>query len=138
MARTNQFTTMMLIKRSIGLLVLGALLAAAISTAQGADRTSIPQGANKEPSADEKLEQKMASKITVNFKDTRLVEVIDHLRKQLGINLIVNWTAFEAVGVEQGALVTFELTDIPAQKVLDLVLEKISGKLQTNSDDSMH
>ena len=53
--------------------------------------------------------------------------VIDLLRNQTGLNIVVNWSALAAAGVEKTSPVSLTLRDVPFKKVLQIVLQQVQG-----------
>ncbi len=53
--------------------------------------------------------------------------VIDLLRNQTGLNIVVNWSALATAGVEKTSPVSLTLRDVPFKKVLQIVLQQVQG-----------
>lgn len=53
--------------------------------------------------------------------------VVDLLRNQTGLNIVVNWSALAAAGVEKTSPVSLTLRDVPFKKVLQIVLQQVQG-----------
>jgi beta-lactamase regulating signal transducer with metallopeptidase domain len=56
-----------------------------------------------------------------------LEKILQFLRDNMDANLVVNWAALEAVGVERSTPVTVSLKDVPFRKVLRTVLDLAAG-----------
>lgn len=109
------------------LLAYALLSIAAFSSAATAE---LPDWAVDKPDAVSENERKLSKKITVAFDHTRVEDAVAHLRELTGANLVVNWRALEGAGIEPGTTVTLnKLTDVPANRVLDLVLDHVGGDL---------
>ena len=65
--------------------------------------------------------------VPINFDANRLVNVIDYLRNTTGVNFFVNWPVLEAAGIEKDLPITLQLTQIPAEQALRLVLQQASA-----------
>ena len=70
--------------------------------------------------------------VTVNFDATNLGSIIDYIRDTTGANIAVNWPALELAGIDQDTLISITLARVPADQLLDLVLEQASAE---NFDD---
>lgn len=60
----------------------------------------------------------------VNFEGIQLGLVIDYLRNITGLNFYVNWPALEAAGVSQDTPINLQLSNVPAEQALKLVLQQ--------------
>jgi hypothetical protein len=63
----------------------------------------------------------------VEFDSIELKSIIDYFREVSGMNIVVNWDALKAVGVERDKLVTLKLHNVEVSKALELVLQKAEG-----------
>jgi len=63
----------------------------------------------------------------VSFKEMPLKDVIKYFEDHTGLNIVVNWSSLEAVGIAKDTPVTLECRKLSAGRVLDLVLDNISG-----------
>ena len=62
------------------------------------------------------------------FESTTIGNAIEWLGNMAEINVFINWSALEIVGADEDTRVSLAaLRDVPAQKVLELVLEQASG-----------
>jgi general secretion pathway protein D len=72
------------------------------------------------------IEQKLLTPVSLHFRDTALVEVIDHLKRVAKINLHVDVTALAEAGVDPRTPVTIELQDdISLKSALQLILDEL-------------
>ncbi len=60
--------------------------------------------------------------VTLQTQNITLKAIIDFIRVETDANLAVNWPALELVGIDQDTLVTNRTSDVPAWKLLELVL----------------
>jgi len=63
----------------------------------------------------------------VSFKEMPLKDVIKYFQDHTGLNIVVNWSSLEAVGIAKDTPVTLEARKLSAGCVMDLVLDNISG-----------
>ncbi len=61
------------------------------------------------------------------YDQTPLSAIIDNLRDITQANISVNWPALEQAGVSQDLLVSLRLANVPADRILDLILEQASA-----------
>ena len=64
--------------------------------------------------------------VKLDIRNTPCDEVFDLLREQTGTNLVVNWRALQAAGVNRKALVSLRVTDLPIRRVIELVLAQLN------------
>lgn len=76
--------------------------------------------------ADE-LSTKLTTQISVAFDGEQLGHVIDDLRQLNDINLIANWMALEAVGIESDNKVALKLNRASLAQVLDVLTDIMGG-----------
>ncbi|HEX7009149.1 MAG TPA: hypothetical protein VF184_04150, partial [Phycisphaeraceae bacterium] len=79
-----------------------------------------------EPEANRRVRLRMREPLPVNFQAVRLANVIDFLRSTTELNFFVNWPALQQAGVEPDTPITLQLTSVPADQVLRLVLQQVS------------
>lgn len=84
---------------------------------------ALDEGAG-ESEVNRRVAQQLEEQVPVNFEANNLVNVIEFLRNTTGVNFFVNWTALENVGVEQDTPITLNLSNIPADQALRLVLQQ--------------
>ena len=89
--------------------------------------SGLEQNAN-ESEINRRVALKLRESVPINFDDNKLTNVIDYLRQTTNVNIFVNWPALEALGVsQQETRVSLQLTNIPADKALRLVLQQVSA-----------
>ena len=76
----------------------------------------------------------LSQRISVDYGDTPLEGVFDHLRHETGTNLFVNWTILESAGCESSHPVTLSLKDTPTTTVLSLMFQLINPVLNEPLD----
>ncbi len=81
-----------------------------------------------ESEANRRVALKLRDPVPINFEANRFLNVIDYLRNTTGVNFFVNWTALEAAGVDQNAPITLQLTNVPADQALELVLQQVGNE----------
>lgn len=81
--------------------------------------------ADKTPSPREVI--RASTNREVSFKEMALKDVIRFFQAQTGLNVVVNWSSLEAVGIAKDTPVSVEAHNLSAGRVLDLVLDNISG-----------
>lgn len=69
---------------------------------------------------------KLHEPVPVNFTNNKLVNVIEYLKNTTGLNFFVNWNALTEAGIEQDTPITLELTNVPADEALALVIKLVS------------
>ena len=82
-----------------------------------------------EPGVDARLQAALDRRLgVVTFDDVPLDDALKTLRGQAGdINLLVDWRAFEAAGIDRTAPVSARLRDVPFSKALQVVLDHAGG-----------
>lgn len=70
---------------------------------------------------------KLRESVPINFENNKLANVIEYLRQTTNVNFFVNWPALEALGVTEDLAVTLQLTNIPADQALKLILQQVSA-----------
>ena len=110
--------------RSVSILSLGAILLLA-----GCESSSLtaPQSPQASENAEATLEQKLARPIDVNFEGEKLAVVIEWFRREVNVNLVVNTPALESAGIDGDAPVDLHLKQVPARKVLELILDTVGA-----------
>jgi general secretion pathway protein D len=89
---------------------------------------------------DQQVQALLARRLpSVQFKDTPLSDAIDFLRDLTGANILVNWNALQAAGIDkQTVTINASLHDVPFSKVLTIVLDQAGpGKLGYNIEDGV-
>ena len=80
-----------------------------------------------ESEANRRVALRLREAIPVDFESNQLSSVIEFLRGTTGQNFFVNWAALEQAGVEKDAPVTLTLNNVPADRILKLVLQQVSS-----------
>lgn len=100
--------------------------------AQGADATEQALLASTQEAAGTlKL---LSRRITVDYGQTPLGGVFDHLREETGVNIFVNWTAMQRIGIDEDYPLTLSLRDTSAQTVLSLMCQLLNPALPESID----
>lgn len=86
-----------------------------------------PEAARAEMEANRAVKEKLQKKLDVALEANRLVNVIEHLRKETGVNFFMNWASLEAAGVEADIPATFTLNGATAELALKLVLRQVAA-----------
>ncbi len=76
----------------------------------------------------------LSQRISVDFSDQRLENVIRHLGDATGVNIFVNWTVLDILGAGADYPVTLSLNDTPADTVLSLLFQLINPTLEESLD----
>jgi len=63
------------------------------------------------------------------FDQTPAEEVFDRLRRAGDLNLFINWSSLELVGIQRDAPITLEANGVPLRQVLNMVTDSLSGNL---------
>lgn len=100
--------------------------------AQGADATEEALLASTKEAAGT-LEM-LSQRITVDYGQTPLGGVFDHLREETGVNIFVNWTALEGIGIDEDYPLTLSLRDTSAHTVLSLMCQLLNPALPESID----
>lgn len=66
----------------------------------------------------------------VNLNSVALADAIDYIRDVSNTNIVVNWRALEAAGVDKDVAITVRLRGVPLRRVLDVMLEEAGGTTQ--------
>ncbi|QQE10394.1 hypothetical protein JD969_12885 [Planctomycetota bacterium] len=77
-----------------------------------------------------RVTRKLAEPIPVEFDNWQLVNALNFIRKTTGVNLFVNWPALENAGIDRDTLVDLQLSNIPAEQALKLVLQQVSAEVE--------
>lgn len=95
--------------------------------AQGTDATEQALFTSTQASAG--TLESLSKRITVDYSETPLGEVFDHLREATGVNIFVNWTVLEGAGIDKQHPVTLSLRDTSAHTVLALMFQLLNPAL---------
>lgn len=81
-----------------------------------------------EPPENEATRQKLRRRAPeLRFDAREFGEVIDELRKLTALNIVPNWTALEAAGIEKDTEVTLRLQEVTFSKALELILDEVAA-----------
>ncbi len=94
-----------------------------ISARREADMDSM--GADSE--VNHRVALRLREPVPIQFEANKLVNVIDYLRNTTGVNFFVNWPVLEAAGIEKDYPITLQLSNVPAEQALRLVLQQASA-----------
>lgn len=82
-------------------------------------------GLDREQLTNRRLQEKLDRKLTVEFDETPLEEVIEFFNDKLDDNVIIHRQTLNDEGVALDQPITLQLKDFPARKILKLVLEPL-------------
>ena len=71
--------------------------------------------------------EKKSDRVTLTLNKTPFKEMIEAIRKQLGINIYVNWNQLEEIDVSSDSPITLDLKNITYAQVLDLALSQLTS-----------
>lgn len=77
--------------------------------------------------ANRDTQTKLMKRVSLSRKLIKLEEVIDFIRAETGVSVFVNWPALELVGTEPESLATVSVKDVPAEVLLEFVLEQVTA-----------
>lgn len=108
----------------------GPATAPAVREGTRASAPSPRQGRTGEPAesdaADQVVWQSLAQiQPNFGFQASKFEEVIDLFRQVCGINIVVNWAALEAAGVDKNTQVTISLANVTRRKALEEILASV-------------
>ena len=63
----------------------------------------------------------------IQYDDTPLGDVLDDLRAKTGANIVANWQSLANFGVDRTTAISLNLRNVPAEKVLKIVLQNLSN-----------
>jgi type II secretory pathway component GspD/PulD (secretin) len=72
------------------------------------------------------LAELQRKKMPAKFKDNTLADVLNVIQTVTNVNMDVDWSSLEQVGVDKDRPVTLELTQVSAATILDRLMEKVS------------
>ncbi len=87
----------------------------------GLDDTSGESPENREQA------QRLRKTVPIAFEANSLESVIDYIRETTQTNIYVNWPALQDAGVDQDLPITLNLTNVAAERALELVLQTASS-----------
>jgi len=76
----------------------------------------------------------LSQRISVDYGETPLGGVFDHLSEMTGTNIFVNWNILESAGCDASHPVTLSLNDTPTTTVLSLMFQLINPTLDEPLD----
>ncbi len=85
------------------------------------------QTSGEESEVNRQTRVRLRQPVQVNFEAIQLSLVIDYLRNITGLNFYVNWPALEAAGVSQETPITLQLSNVPAEQAMRLVLQQAAA-----------
>jgi hypothetical protein len=108
---------------------------APVTQAENASK-SIPTPPRPEPAPAAQIDPKTKAMLDrdlpeVNFDNVALSDVIDFLRDITNANIFVNWNALQAAGIDRNSPVTLRLRNVAFGKVIELLLDAVSGGTNT-------
>jgi hypothetical protein len=87
-----------------------------------------PQSASLAPSADEAIRAALKRELNdVAYTDKPLVDIVADVRKRLGVNVHAQWQLLEHAGIERDKPISVKAQRLPAERVLQLVLDEAGG-----------
>jgi hypothetical protein len=84
---------------------------------------------DKAAKASRAAEARLKKRIRFDDDNAALSDVIASIRKDTDLNIAVNWSSLELVGIKRDSLVTLNLKRVPASELLQVVLDQISADL---------
>lgn len=72
------------------------------------------------------IRPKRAAVTQLVFDETPAEEAIEHLRRLSGLNVHVNWSSLELVGLDRDTPVTLKASGITLRRAMDLVVDELS------------
>jgi len=86
-----------------------------------------------ESEVNRRVAQKLQDIVPINFEANKLVNIIEYMRNTTGANFFVNWPVLESVGVSKDTPITLQLTNVPVEQALRLVLQQTTAGNETDS-----
>ncbi|MEM9416533.1 MAG: von Willebrand factor type A domain-containing protein [Planctomycetota bacterium] len=80
-----------------------------------------------EPTPRERIALALASPTSAHYDAAPLGQVLNDLREQAGVNLMVNWPSLEVTGIGPDTEITLHLDDVPIRTALDATLQIASA-----------
>ena len=87
----------------------------------GADPNAVESEVNR------RVALKLRDSVPVDFDNNKLVNIIEYFRNTTGVNFFVNWAVLESIDMSKDTPVTLQLTNVPVDQALRLVLQQASG-----------
>ena len=113
----------------------GSLLGQAAGTAAAPQKTQAEAAAARRPAANPKRETliKMQRRVTIDFTDARLEDVITFIKEVSGAELEPVWTSGSTIGMDKDKRITLSVKNQPAMLALEKVLTKAQDDFQQNT-----
>jgi general secretion pathway protein D len=93
--------------------------------AQKCDREKDGTYPQKKSGKEREIESKLRTRVTLNFTDAPLRQVMDNLRASYGVNIYVDQQALDQEGVSMERPVSVKLEDVSLKSVLNLMLKQV-------------
>jgi type II secretory pathway component GspD/PulD (secretin) len=93
--------------------------------AQKCDREKDGTYPQKKSEKEREIEHKLSTRVTLNFTDAPLRQVMDDLRASYGVNIYVDQQALDQEGVSMERPVSVKLEDVSLKSVLNLILKQV-------------
>lgn len=112
--------------------VLSSMFIATVAIAQERpkiDRVdTLAAGRASRSSAQEKpdIREALNRRVNIDWDELAFEDVVDWLRDQTGLNVIVRWPAIRGEGVQEDSPVSLRLTDVPIWQVLNETVRQIA------------
>ena len=115
-------------RRRLGLFAV-VVLAGLIGTVAGRSTTVPATPPSGRPARDKAEADAGLHRIIddIDLRDTPLDQAVDALRAKTHANIAVQWRALEAAGIDKVAAVHVHLSDLPLERVLQIVCDDIGG-----------
>ncbi len=85
---------------------------------------NVAEGLDTEDAVSAPARANLNKQIEVNFKDARLDDVFEHVRKQAQLNIFVDWETLEVGGIEADARIDLAIKDARVSTVLKRICEQ--------------
>lgn len=82
----------------------------------------------KDSAANRETALKLKKTVPISFEANPLESVINYIRETTSANIFVNWPALTEAGIEQDTPISLTLSNVPAEKALQLVLQAVSSQ----------
>ncbi|MFI4861800.1 MAG: bacterial transcriptional activator domain-containing protein [Phycisphaerales bacterium JB063] len=74
--------------------------------------------------AEDRVFMELGRTVTADFDQVDLVHTLDYIRDTTGVNIVVNWTVLDSVGIAQDTAVSCRMVRVSALELLEAVLEQ--------------
>ncbi|MGC8559272.1 MAG: type II secretion system protein GspD [Phycisphaerae bacterium] len=83
---------------------------------------------SSESSADTQVRKRLAESVpSISVQQQPFSDVVNLLRRETGANIVVNWNALANAGVQKQTPISLQLSNVPFEKILSLVLQEAAG-----------